>query len=313
MQPIHCIFIVFILSICNKLSVSSPLPPQAHTPKWRPVVVMHGIMAGSDSMDTLMGWLQQDFPGIYVKNVEIGNGKDDSLFTGMNTQVEIFAKAVQSDPNLQQGFNLLGYSQGGLITRAYVERYNNPPVYNLISWLGPQDGVYGCPDFNVICPDADCPWFNSLFDDLLKGAPSVFLQDHVSIASYWKHPFHFDEYLKTNTFLADINNEKSQKNQKYKDNILSLNSYMLMHSTTDTVVIPSVSPWFYFFAENSTSTLIPIYQSKQYLEDWIGLRTLHLSNRLIFTATDCPHQHMPQERCKDAYDKQTRQYFNNTL
>mgnify|MGYP005849249165 CR=1 FL=1 len=65
----------------------------------------------------------------------------DSLEIYINEQVDIFARAVQADPNLKDGFNLIGHSQGGLITRAYIERYNNPPVYNYISWAGPHFGV----------------------------------------------------------------------------------------------------------------------------------------------------------------------------
>jgi hypothetical protein len=35
--------------------------------------------------------------------------------------------------------------KGGVLIRAYVERCNNPPVKNLVSYLGPQMGVYGVP------------------------------------------------------------------------------------------------------------------------------------------------------------------------
>ena len=81
-------------------------------------------------------------------------GKDDSLLMDINKQIESFAQTVRSDPELARGFNLIGHSQGGLIVRAYVERFNNPPVYNMISWAGPQAGVFGVPDFNSLCPDA---------------------------------------------------------------------------------------------------------------------------------------------------------------
>lgn len=39
-------------------------------------------------------------------------------------------------------FNAIGFSQGTLITRGYIERCNNPPVFNYIAWVGPQDGNY---------------------------------------------------------------------------------------------------------------------------------------------------------------------------
>ena len=40
----------------------------------------------------------------------------------------------------------------GLVTRAFIERFNDPPVHNWISLAGPQFGVYGVPDFNALCP-----------------------------------------------------------------------------------------------------------------------------------------------------------------
>lgn len=64
----------------------------------------------------------------------------------INSQVDKLAAAIRADPNLKKGFNLIGHSQGGLLTRAYVERYNDPPVYNLLGWVPPNDGVRSCFD-----------------------------------------------------------------------------------------------------------------------------------------------------------------------
>ena len=48
---------------------------------------------------------------MYIKNVEVGNGYEDSVFMDMNDQVDCFAKKVLNDTNLKDGFNLIGYSQ----------------------------------------------------------------------------------------------------------------------------------------------------------------------------------------------------------
>jgi len=37
-------------------------------------------------------------------------------------------------------FNVIGYSQGNLIIRAYIEKYNDPPVESFISMHGPMMG-----------------------------------------------------------------------------------------------------------------------------------------------------------------------------
>jgi hypothetical protein len=50
---------------------------------------------------------------------------------------------VTADANLKNGFNAVGYSQGNLVIRGYVERYNDPPVHNFISMHGILFGVSG--------------------------------------------------------------------------------------------------------------------------------------------------------------------------
>lgn len=135
------------------------------------------------------GWITADFPGIYTANIEIGNGNDDSMLWNMNKQVDEFARKVAADPKLARGFNVIGHSQGGLIIRGYVARYNSPPVHNMVSWAGPQDGVYGVPDFNALCPDRLCPWLNDLATYLSDGSwADKVVQDHFSFTNYWKPP-----------------------------------------------------------------------------------------------------------------------------
>src|ERR1700761_8703642 len=79
---------------------------------YRPVVLMHGITASASDLYELAGWINETYPGIYVTSIEIGNGRDDSFMLSMKRQVEIFCDTVRADPHLQQGFNMLGFSQG---------------------------------------------------------------------------------------------------------------------------------------------------------------------------------------------------------
>ena len=68
----------------------------------------------------------------------------------INKQVELVAAQVAADPLLANGFDLIGHSQGGLLARAYIERFNKPPVRRFVSLAGPQQGVFGVPDFNAL-------------------------------------------------------------------------------------------------------------------------------------------------------------------
>jgi len=280
----------------------------------RPVVLMHGLLAGSEAMSHAQEWIAQDYPGMYIKNIEIGDGRTDSMFMQINKQVESFASQVLADPKLKNGFNLIGHSQGALISRAYIERYNNPKVYNYISWAGPHGGQYGIPELNEYCPDYLCPWLNDFMSLISEGAwTETWMQDNVAFATYWKDPFQYSDYLKYSSFLADINNEKPQKNSTYKQNIMSLNSILLIYSTEEEIVVPTTSPTFAFFKLGQESEVIPLRNTDQYVQDWLGLQTLDKNNKLFIQSVPCGHQDIPRDVCKPYYVKYTQALLNNTI
>jgi len=97
---------LFLLcTLCILLSITFSTGKPAST--YRPVVLMHGIYRDAAYMNTTKGWILSDFPGIYVHNMEIGNGPDDSIFMNINDQVASFAHQVAKDPQLKDGFNLV--------------------------------------------------------------------------------------------------------------------------------------------------------------------------------------------------------------
>jgi len=279
---------------------------------YRPVAFMHGLDASSESMNGVEQWVKADFPGIYTHNIEVGNGKMDSWFMPMNKQVEEFAKVVQADGNLSQGFNIICHSQGGMLARAYIERYNNPPVYNFITWSSPHAGVYGVPDFNVICPDQDCPWLNEIMSALMEGKADI-LQDHIAFAAYWRDPMNTTAFKSHNKFLTDINNMKDLKNPKYKKNLESLNTFLMMYTTRDGIVIPNSSPWFQFYADGSMKNVTVLRETDTYTGDWIGLQTLDKRGALLTHTCNCSHQDYPRPDCKWAYDLYTKPLLDNQL
>jgi len=279
---------------------------------FRPVALMHGLDASAEAMNGVEQWVKADFPGIYTHNIEVGNGKEDSWFMPIERQVEEFAKVVKADVNLAKGFNLICHSQGGMLARAYIERYNNPPVHNFITWSTPHAGVYGVPDFNVLCPDKDCPWLNEIMSALMEGKADV-LQDHIAFAAYWRDPINVTAFKAKNKFLTDINNMRDAKNSTYRANMISLNSFLAMFTTRDAIVIPNSSPWFQFFADGSMETVTPLRQTDTYLGDWIGLQTLDKAGKLFPRQCNCTHQDYPRADCKWAYDLYTKPLLNNTL
>jgi len=224
----------------------------------------------------------------------------------MPEQVDAFAKAVKADARLKNGFNCIGHSQGGLITRAYIERYNDPPVFNYITWATPHGGQFGIPQLNI-------PVLRDLFTQLVEGNFSVPLQKTFSFASYWRDPIRYEQYRKVNLFLVDINNEQDTKNPVYKQRLSSLNAFVMFWSTVDVIVVPKQSGTFENYALNSTTVVTPLKQSKLYTEDWLGLKALDTRGALKIISTDCKHENFPDPVCKKWYDNYARAYLNNTL
>ena len=49
------------------------LSTQTLAAQFRPVVLLHGLLAESEAMQHAENWIKQDFPGIYVLNAKVGN------------------------------------------------------------------------------------------------------------------------------------------------------------------------------------------------------------------------------------------------
>ena len=71
----------------------------------------------------------------------------------------------------------------------------------------------------------------------------------------------------------------------------SLERLVLVRFTEDTVVEPRDSAWFSTYEPgNPPGPLVPLREQAMYAEDWLGLRALDESGRLVLA--DCPGQHM---------------------
>jgi len=101
-------------------------------------------------MGAIKDSIQQQIPGVYVYSIMIGDNivSDEAHgFLGdVNDQVQQVCDMLKADPNLKGGFNGVGFSQGGQFLRGYVERCNDPPIYNLVTMGGQHQGVADIPD-----------------------------------------------------------------------------------------------------------------------------------------------------------------------
>merc|ERR1712159_499658 len=63
----------------------------------------------------------------------------------MDKSVDVFAKKIRADPNLKNGFNAIGFSQGNSLIRGYIQKYNDPPINYALHVHGTVSGVAGFP------------------------------------------------------------------------------------------------------------------------------------------------------------------------
>ncbi|OQR97632.1 palmitoyl-protein thioesterase 1 [Achlya hypogyna] len=254
-----------------------------------PVVLMHGMgdAAGNPGMQRLRKAVATHL-NTYVTNVQIGDSvaadSSNSFFMKFDTQVEIFAKQVAADPKLQKGFNAMGFSQGNLLIRGYIERFNDPPVKNFISVHGPLAGVGAlphCAPTNFICKQINAIISAAAYTDTVQGK--------LAQANYFRDPRQIQAYLDHALFLPDINNEKASKRPEYKTRFASLDHLALVRAAQDTMVYPHESEWFGAYADGHWDVVLPMNATTWYQQDSFGLATLDAGGKITLYETPGDH------------------------
>ncbi|KAG8753540.1 hypothetical protein FRC12_011503 [Ceratobasidium sp. 428] len=263
-----------------------------------PLVLWHGLgdSAHSEGMDEFAELIKEVHPGIFVYSISLSDDQNDDKKAGwvqfgeVNAQLEIVAADLSEVPQLRNGFDAIGFSQGGQFLRAYVERFNDPPVRSLLTFGSQHMGVSGLPG----CKTGDF-WCWLARNAALRGVYTAYAQTHIIQAQYFRDPrtvHDLESYLAANTFLADINAEVSDIGDvsMYKKNLASLDALVLVLFSEDKTVVPKESGWFGSYkAAKADETIVPMRQQPIYQDDRIGLRTLDESGRIHFATCEGPH------------------------
>ncbi|KAK7792341.1 hypothetical protein R5R35_013826 [Gryllus longicercus] len=219
------------------------------------------------SLGTIKTIIDRTFPGIYVKSLKIGStiieDMENGFFLNVNHQVDLVCNQLAADPELKDGYNAIGFSQGGQFLRAVAQRCPSPRMLNLISIGGQHQGVYGLPD----CSYIKHPLCNYIRKLLNYGAYVGWVQNTLVQAEYWHDPLDEEKYRSSSIFLADINNERN----------------------------PKETEWFGFFEPGQDKKLYRMQDSVLYREDRIGLRKLDQQGRLKLLAVDGNHLQFSEE------------------
>ena len=292
-----------VLAVPASLSSTSP---SNNSPL--PLVIWHGLgdNYAARRISEVAELAKSIHPGTFTYVIRLAHSPDDdrkATFWGNTTeQIAKVCEDLSTIPELSQApaIDALGFSQGGLFLRAYVEGCNNPPVRTLVTFGSPHNGI---ADYKA-CDDGD--W-------LCRGAMALlhtntwaaWVQSRLVPAQYYRdvNPetgSASDNYLQYSNLLADINNEREVKNVTYQDNIASLEKLVMFKFDKDTTVVPPESEWF-DEVNTTTSEVYPLKDRKIYKEDWLGLKRLDKKGGLVFRIAPGPHMDISNELLEDVF------------
>ena len=248
-------------------------------------------------------------PGTYVYYIHVGDDassdKTATFLGNVNDQIAKVCADIASDPILSTApaVNGLGFSQGSQLLRAYVERCNNPPMSNLVTFGGQHNGI---AEFQS-CDPGD--WLCNGWEGILKTQTwTNFVQTRLVPAQYYRNPEDLESYLEYSNFLADINNERTKKNQTYVENMKKLDRFAMIIFDDDTQVVPKWSGWFDEY--NATSEKRTALRDRPiYNEDWLGLKWLDEKNRLEFKNISGGHMQFGDSLLNETFNK----YFSKRV
>ncbi|CAL7950492.1 unnamed protein product [Xylocopa violacea] len=262
-------FLLLLLTIFNYVVES-----------YRAVVVIHGVLTGSDSMELISNRIQEMHPDTQVYNIPRYAGWS-SLEPMWHQVEEIGMDIISIGAAFPEGINLVGYSQGGLLARVILQVFPDHNVKNFISLSSPQAGQYGTRFLHLFFPDLVCETAYELFYSKLG--------QHTSVGNYWNDPHHQKLYYKFSKFLPYVNNEKnSTKMPTSKRGLIKLKRMVLIGGPDDGVITPWQSSHFGYYDANET--VIDMRDRNIYKDDLIGLRTLDESGKLtLITVPNVPH------------------------
>ncbi|CAL5992049.1 Palmitoyl-protein_thioesterase [Hexamita inflata] len=234
-----------------------------------PIVLIHGFISDYSVFNTFVENIKRDFPNRKIIVLTIQYDLFSSIFCGLTRYVRIVATSISKSVDTEC-IDLIGHSQGGLVTRAYIQLFSGqqhyPRVRNYISLAGAQGGFFcgdNCTDFG--------PMVNAIMKLVMY---SNFVQVRITPAGYWRDPYDYEKYQYQCGILAQINGEcTNQSEATGKSNIIALNKFVNVYSAVDNALMPIMTANFAMY-EPETGILLELEQNPIYKTDKIGLKQL---------------------------------------
>lgn len=287
--------------------------------------VLEGVAAAGNGLPTVVGHGMGDScfnrgmksitkgiaakTGTYATCIPTGGNVLSDTINGflktMDNSIDYWAEKIRADPELANGFNCIGFSQGNSQCRGYIQKYNDPPVANFISVHGTVMGVSAFPGcFTQEKPlGLLCRTFNEVLGDL---AYNPLVQNVLYQANYFReeHKIGNKNYLKYSQ-IAQWNNENPDNvNQTMKDNFIKT-KYAMVKAAGDSMVYPNEGEQ---WGAIEDKTIKSMKDTKFYQDDMFGLKTVDEANPIAFEETSGDHLQFTDDELYGWVEK----YFMNS-
>merc|ERR1719460_2828730 len=275
-----------------------------------PTVVGHGM--GDSCFNRGMKSITQGIAaktGTYATCIPTGGNVLSDTINGflktMDSSIDYWAEKIRADPQLANGFNCIGFSQGNSQCRGYIQKYNDPPVANFISVHGTVMGVQAFPG----CFKQDkklgllCRTFAEVLGDL---AYNPLVQNILYQANYYRDAKKVTHkgYLKYSQ-IAQWNNENPDNvNQSYKDNFVKVR-YAMVKAAGDSMVYPNQGEQ---WGDIEDGVITEYTGTAMYKDDLFGLQTVDKAGGIALEETSGDHLQFTSDELYGWVEK----YFMNS-
>lgn len=262
-----------------------------------PVLIFHGANDWCPGIDYFTDTLQE-YVNSDVICLEYGI-KLDGIFSNLNESTNTICKMLENlRPILENGFNLIGLSMGGLLARSAVQICPlGDKVRNLITLGTPHMGVAKIPSHT----DNNTPLIRILNLVYQKIVYTSLIQKFVSPTNFFKIKENQSESQEANLFLVMLNNE-AKYNDTYRDRVLNLESFVSVYYSEERYLYPKETVMWGFMDEKPPFRHLNLTETKGYRQDSIGIKTLNESGRLVFIEAKGRHQN-PEYAFSDDFKK----------
>ncbi len=130
------------------------------------------------------------------------------------------------------------------------------------------------------------PWIKNISrEELYKVFYTPPLQEHCSIANFWRDPYHYPQYLNIQNYIGKINGEVNcAYTSQMAKNFNRLQKAIFYGGSDDEIIEPALSSVFNFWkptTQPNTYIMLSMKEQDVYLKDTFGLRTMDQRNAVV--------------------------------